>query len=152
MSSADKSGNVDFGPLNLICRPPTLIPRPETAHIFTRLSDVLLATSTPGSKPLHVLDLCSGSGCIPLLLSHQLQDRLHHALGIDISDKAIRLAQENAGLLDINNVSFSRRDIYSSEIVTDVLKACKGNKMSILTANPPYISDEEWKSLSLIHI
>ncbi|KAI9632630.1 putative S-adenosylmethionine-dependent methyltransferase [Dioszegia hungarica] len=139
-------GNVDFGPLQLICRPPTLIPRPETAHIFTRLSDELRSASSASSEHLSIVDLCSGSGCIPLLLSHTLQDRLAHAFGFELSSKALQLARDNAASLGIRNTSFSQLDILSPTAVSDILAATKG-KVSVLTANPPYISQAEYEQL-----
>lgn len=140
------TGNVDFGPLNLICHAPVLIPRPETAHISTRFSETILVSSNTESKPLSVLDLCSGSGCIPLLLSHELGKHLDHAVGIDISDKAIRLATENAESLGIQNVKFTQNDIMAENAVVKIQSASRG-KVSILTANPPYISQADWEAL-----
>ena len=85
-----------------------LIPRTETEHWTIRLSEILIQ-SLP-QRPLRILDLCTGSGCIPLLLLSSLRSAslsssnsspsssAHpvHALGVDISDDAIDLAQENA--------------------------------------------------------
>lgn len=137
-------GNVDFGPLYIRCRPPTLIPRPETAHVFGVLADRLL--ETPRGSPLTVLDLCTGTGCVPLLLSHQLGSHLSRAIGIDISSQAISLAEENARSLEISNTAFHQADILSDTFVSDVLNKA-GAKMSIITANPPYISRTEWERL-----
>jgi release factor glutamine methyltransferase len=93
------------------------------------------------------VDLCSGSGCIPFLISHHLGDHLEHALGVDISDKAVALARDNAAALDTNYVEFAKLDIYSPTIVSDILARTKGVKASILTSNPPYISHDEWEVL-----
>ncbi|KAH0827387.1 S-adenosyl-L-methionine-dependent methyltransferase [Lanmaoa asiatica] len=85
-------GTTPFGPLHLLTRPPTLIPRPETEDWALRLA----RTRTPDpTRPLRVLDLCTGSGCIPLLLCHLWPSGSIRAVGVDISPDAIRLAAEN---------------------------------------------------------
>lgn len=75
------------------------------------------------SQQIQVLDLCSGSGCMSLLLAHELlKSGVARAgvdtLGIDISPKAIRLARRNAGVLqksfkwgDQTIFRFSRADV-----------------------------------------
>lgn len=48
-----------------------------------------------------MLDLCTGTGCIPLLLCHLWPAGSVHATGVDISEAAIQLARENARLCGI---------------------------------------------------
>lgn len=85
-------GSTPFGPLDLLTRPPTLIPRPETEDWALRLA----RTRTPDpTRPIRVLDLCTGSGCIPLLLCHLWPPGSTRAVGVDISPDAIRLAADN---------------------------------------------------------
>lgn len=109
------AGTTDFGPLTLLCRPPTLIPRPETAHIFTRLAELLLTCHgdwrpLDGAKQtcpdqdqtlggLRILDLCTGSGSIPLLLAHLLDTRCDRLIGYDYHPSAVELARENLELV-----------------------------------------------------
>ncbi|KAG9316249.1 S-adenosyl-L-methionine-dependent methyltransferase [Chiua virens] len=83
-------GTTPFGPLDLLTRPPTLIPRPETEDWALRLA----RDYTP-SRPVRVLDFCTGSGCIPLLLCHLWPPGSTRAVGVDISPDAIRLATDN---------------------------------------------------------
>jgi methylase of polypeptide subunit release factors len=80
------------------------------------------------------------------LLSQNLQDRLTHAFGFELSKKALQLARDNATSLGISNTSFSQLDIFSPTAVSDILAATKG-KVSVLTANPPYISQAEYELL-----
>jgi release factor glutamine methyltransferase len=86
-------GTQPFGPLDIITRPPVLIPRPETEYWTQRLA--LSITPSP-DKPAHVLDLCTGSGCIPLLLCASWSPGSAFVLGIDTSIEALQLAQDNA--------------------------------------------------------
>ena len=71
-----------------------MIPRPETEYWTLRLAQSITPPSP--QKPLHVLDLCTGSGCIPLLLCSTWTPGSTFAVGIDASIEALRLAQDNA--------------------------------------------------------
>jgi len=86
-------GNVPFGDLTLKTRPPTLIPRPETEDWTLRISTTLTPSST---QPVSILDLCTGSGCVPLLLCRSWAQGSVRALGVDVSPSAISLARDNA--------------------------------------------------------
>jgi release factor glutamine methyltransferase len=83
-------------------RAPTLIPRPETEDWTFRLASVLedrFPIKGGGErKVLRILDLCTGTGCIPILLSHLRRQAggITAAYGVDISTDAVSLAQENA--------------------------------------------------------
>lgn len=85
-------GTQPFGHLTILARRPVLIPRPETEHWTLRLAQSI--TPSP-QKPVHVLDLCTGSGCIPLLLCSTWTPGSTFAVGIDTSLEALRLAQDN---------------------------------------------------------
>jgi release factor glutamine methyltransferase len=114
-----------------------------------RLAEEITKSSTPNSTnstPLQLLDLCSGSGCIPLLLAHELRNQLDRAVGVDISSKAIRLATENAECLEMTNVRFFQNDIMRKNALCEI-QAATHSKVAILTANPPYISQADWEAL-----
>ncbi|KAH9083882.1 S-adenosyl-L-methionine-dependent methyltransferase [Lactarius deliciosus] len=65
----------------------------ETEYWTLRLAQSI--TPSP-QKPVHVLDLCTGSGCIPLLLCSTWTPGSTIAVGIDTSLEALRLARDNA--------------------------------------------------------
>jgi release factor glutamine methyltransferase len=77
----------------MLTRPPVLIPRPETEHWTLRLAQSITPTR---QKPAHVLDLCTGSGCIPLLLCASWIPGSASVVGIDTSLEALQLAKDNA--------------------------------------------------------
>ncbi|KAG1776928.1 S-adenosyl-L-methionine-dependent methyltransferase [Suillus placidus] len=142
-------GTTPFGPLDLLTRPPTLIPRPETEDWTLRLADML--TPTP-VRPLTVLDLCTGTGCIPLLLCHLWPPGSTRAYGVDISQHAIRLAADNAARCNIP--SFQPAP-YSQNVFIPVLGDLRDPDVfkrllppfDIITANPPYIPKREYDKL-----
>lgn len=93
-------GTQPFGPLTLLTRAPTLIPRPETEEWTIRLASFISKhhEHISPSTPIRILDLCTGSGCIPLLLCHLLPNGSVHSVGVDVSESALELARENAVL------------------------------------------------------
>ncbi|CAK3854327.1 Release factor glutamine methyltransferase [Lecanosticta acicola] len=95
-------GSEYFGDLEIKCRPGVLIPRQETAASISHLVTVLHSQSALApSQRVRVLDLCSGTGCIPLLFHHEFYTKTPNAnallelVGVDISGDALSLAREN---------------------------------------------------------
>lgn len=104
---------------------------------------------------MRVLDLCTGSGCIPLLLAH-MRPKLS-AVGLDISEEAIALANDNVKRCDQryaetgkrytpfrNNVRFGKIDVFSDDALS-TLRAM--GRFDAITANPPYITAQEYATL-----
>lgn len=146
-------GSQPFGPLNLLTRPPVLIPRPETEHWVTNLVDRIAPNI---SSPKYVLDLGTGSGCIPLLLCHLFPPGSLHAHGVDISTHAIQLATDNArhcGISPPNNQDLSQNTFKTS--LGSFLDPAFPNDANlappydIITSNPPYIPWKEYLELPL---
>jgi release factor glutamine methyltransferase len=114
-----------------------LIPRPETELLV--LEVIREISSFPsGTRPDLILDLCTGTGAIALSIGSFLKDSLVY--GVDISEKAISIAKENAELNGIKNVIFLQGDLF---------EPFKGKDMQfdIITANPPYIKTDDINDL-----
>lgn len=144
-----------FGPLDLNCKPGVLIPRPETeAYTYHLANEVKRLGRQDGLQALRVLDFCTGTGCIPLLLFALLQDSFNslHVQGVDISAEAVNLARENLaantsmGHLDIRlgqkQVEITQGDIFGNADMANIFTT----NWDILTSNPPYISHDVWSS------
>lgn len=127
--------------MNLLARAPVLIPRPETENWTIRLAELLSPTPT---HPISLLDLGTGTGCIPLLLCHLWPSESVRALGIDISPHAIQLANENASRIDIRGNKFKtlEADYLSSNFINAIEPP-----YDVVTANPPYIPLHEYVEL-----
>lgn len=120
-------GKARFYGMDFTVTPDTLIPRPETATL------VDMIVKRYGSTPdLQVLDLGTGSGCIAISLSRNLP--FAHVTAVDISEKALAVARENARELKAA-VNFIRKDM-TSEPDFSV-------KFELIVSNPPYISESE---------
>ncbi|KAF2262922.1 S-adenosyl-L-methionine-dependent methyltransferase [Lojkania enalia] len=158
-------GSEYFGDLEVFVRRGVLVPRCETAASTTHLARLLRrAENLP--EELKLLDLCTGSGCIPLLFQHEMRRRQDvdvSCLGVDVEERALRLARYNLCKVGRGNVAgvdgdavrFVRadvlRDIDAPDSLTRVLeKEGLGGKWDVLTANPPYVSLKAyWSSTAL---
>ncbi|RPB16196.1 S-adenosyl-L-methionine-dependent methyltransferase [Morchella conica CCBAS932] len=148
-------GTQPFGELEILCRRGVLIPRQETEDLIHRLAALLATTNPPTTRPLRILDLCTGTGCIPLLL-HSLLPASTTTLAIDISPRAIHLARRNLrhnvglGALPASaaqNVTFQRGDVLDVPKLLDAVRAHFGpgegggrGVVDVVVSNPPYIS------------
>ncbi len=126
-------GSVHFLGLDIHVRPPVLIPRPETEFWCSWLIKHLQEL---GTQPLTILDMCTGSGCIALVLAHYLPNASVYA--VDISQEACALARENAQI-NKANITIFQSDLFS-RVPQDL-------KFDVIVSNPPYISYEEWPLL-----
>jgi len=120
------------------------IPRPETEILVEEL--IKLIESMPNGVELFFLDIGVGSGIIPISVCQYFQksNKNIHFYAIDISMKAVELAEENAKKFRCEDrITFLHGDIF---FASDLLNS------SILfdgiISNPPYISRDEMYGLS----
>lgn len=119
-------GETQFYGLTLRVGPGVLIPRPETEEL------VDLIVKDNGDPDLEVLDLCTGSGAIALALARNLS--FPSVAGIDVSQKALKYARENAESLKAK-VRFDQKDIFTLSLPDESL--------DIMVSNPPYVDESE---------
>ena len=122
-------GHTEWRGLDLLVTPATLIPRPETAELIDWILE-----SCDRSKPLHVLDIGTGSGCIAIALKKSAP--LWQVIGIDISQDALEIAHENAKRNSVE-VEWTQADILSP--ITNY----RFPILDIIVSNPPYICHRE---------
>ena len=123
-----------------------LIPRPETEELVQWTIDEVsrLQFSVYGSGSsnpeitLKVLDVGTGSGCIPIALKKDIPNLDVYAC--DISDDALSVARKNAAEQNVD-VEF-RRINFLDEKHRSTLP-----QFDIVVSNPPYISEEEKETI-----
>ncbi|MFS4458989.1 peptide chain release factor N(5)-glutamine methyltransferase [Bdellovibrio sp. HCB2-146] len=117
----------------------TLIPRPETEHLI----EEAMKWEKDSEKPLHILDLGCGSGCVGLTLLKKFP----HArlVTVDISAEALEVAKRNAESLGVRErVFFVNEDAGNFQNVMASYQEFMGQeKIDILVSNPPYIAEED---------
>jgi release factor glutamine methyltransferase len=102
-----------------------LIPRPETEQII----DLALKL-----KPATVVDLGTGSGCIPVSLALALP--ITQIFGVDISEQALEIANFNKNKHKVA-VAFEKADILNFK------NPFKVQKFDLIISNPPYVKKQE---------
>lgn len=112
-------GYQEFMGLKFKVTPDVLIPRQDTEILVEEVMRYL-------HDGMRILDMCTGSGCILLSLLRYSNDCI--GTGCDISEKALKVAEENAGALGLK-ADFVHSDLF--EMVKD--------KYEFIVSNPPYI-------------
>ena len=124
-------GKKEFWSENFIVNRSTLVPRPETELLIYKVINFFK------NKRINILDIGTGSGC--LLLSVLKELSLARGIGIDISSKAIKIAEINSRNLNLINKAKFR--------VCDLNKFYTG-KYDLIISNPPYIPSKDIKNLT----
>ncbi|WP_288983788.1 peptide chain release factor N(5)-glutamine methyltransferase [uncultured Flavobacterium sp.] len=108
----------------------TLIPRPETEELVEWIIES--QKSKVQSQKLEILDIGTGSGCIPISLKANLPQA--NVSAIDVSEKALEMSKRNA---ELNNVEVNF-------IQNNILEVGDLNQhFDIIVSNPPYVRNLE---------
>lgn len=145
-------GSQPFGALDILCRRNVLIPRWETEEWVMKISALIGKYHSQIEGQLKILDVCTGSGCIPLLLNYELSEMQNIPLkvhGCDISEEAVDLSVTNLKKyqeiypMSSQNIEFSRGDIFDENLLQSILS---DKELSLVTSNPPYIPIHDFNS------
>jgi len=125
------TGIADFYGLQLRVTPDVLIPRPETEELVEWILE-----ENPRGEQLRVLDIGTGSGCIPLAL--KARRPRWTCTGVDVSPEALDVARNNARELQLE-ADFRLHDILAEP--GDGQRAT--DNRHLIVSNPPYIPPSE---------
>lgn len=130
-------GEREFYSLKFEVNPAVLIPRPETEELVEK---ALVFLKEQSLEAPTLLDIATGSGCIPiaLLKNHPpLQ-----AVAFDLSEAALELAGKNAQTLGVaERIRLKTLDFHLE------WPDWAAGPFDLITANPPYVSEAEWQDL-----
>lgn len=139
-------GEREFWGLNFKVTPDVLDPRPDTETLVEAVlkhTQSKLITARPSAfghgDNLRVLDLGTGTGCIPIALLTEMPNAT--AIAVDYSYEAAQIARENA----VENGVAERFHI----IQGDWMSALKPQSFDIITSNPPYIIESDIENLDV---
>jgi release factor glutamine methyltransferase len=126
-------GSQDFFGLEFKVTPDVLIPRPETELLVESALELV-----GNANPL-ICDVGTGSGCIAVALLHEANGA--HAVALDISEAAIRVAKDNALRNSVaDRISFMVSDCFQAFVA-------RVKPFDLIVSNPPYVSDEAIQGL-----
>jgi release factor glutamine methyltransferase len=126
-------GEREFWSLPFRLAPDVLDPRPDTETLV----EAVLKALDGGARPLRVLDLGTGSGCILLALLSELPAAT--GIGVDISIDAARVARDNARRLGLDD---------RARFVVSSWGAALAGRFDLVVSNPPYIASAEIGTLA----
>ena len=119
-----------FCGLNLYVDKNVLIPRPETEELV----EWIISNCKFPVDELKILDIGTGSGCIPISLKRRI--RKAEVWACDISEKALAVAKRNADALGAD-VNFMQLDILGKEQRNQL------PEFDIIVSNPPYVPEKD---------
>ncbi len=123
-------GEAEFCGLNIQVNEHVLIPRPETEELVERIrKEVELAD--------NILDVGTGSGCIPLALKSYFPDA--KVSGVDVSELALEVARKNSETLGLD-VLFLKEDILNPKMEFE-------QTFDLIVSNPPYVLESDKKEM-----
>lgn len=120
------TGEQEFMGLNFKVSEEVLIPRQDT--------EILVQEALKVSNGKNVLDMCTGSGCI--IISLEKLGNIKSGIGVDISEAALKIANENNTRLKAN-VQFLHSNLFDQV----------QGKYDMIVSNPPYIPTSDIDSL-----
>ncbi|MEK0411587.1 MAG: ribosomal protein glutamine methyltransferase [Pseudomonadota bacterium] len=104
-----------------------IVPR---SLIAESLSENLYPWIDNPEKIYSALDLCTGSGCLGIMMAHSFQNAIIDL--VDISEKALQVAEIN-----VNHYGLHDR---IELIQSDLFDRLKGKKYDLIISNPPYVN------------
>ncbi|MEY4904514.1 MAG: hypothetical protein RLZZ292_2329 [Bacteroidota bacterium] len=122
-------GEADFYGLKFKVTPDVLIPRAETEELV-----YWIIQKMRNQNVVHILDIGTGSGCIPITLKKKMP--YAEVTAVDISEGALAIATENATRNQVD-VAFQQLDILDKKAWINM------SHYTVIVSNPPYIPQHE---------
>lgn len=108
----------------------TLIPRPDTEILVEKCIEIINQNNIK-----TVLDIGTGSGAIAISIAKYCKDV--NVLAVDINKNALDMANKNANLNNVSNISFLQSDLFDKVV----------DNFDMIVSNPPYIKTEDISTL-----
>jgi len=132
-------GHKEFYSLDFLVTPDVLIPRPETELL---VDQAVAFGKASGGKPLQVLDVGTGSGCVAIAVARLLPTS--RVVATDVSAAALSIAGRNA---ERNKVA-ERVAFVEADAVGIPANCVPPGGFDVLLSNPPYIAESDRESLA----
>jgi release factor glutamine methyltransferase len=127
-------GKQQFMGLDFFVNGNVLIPRPETEELVELAMKIINENNFK-----TVMDIGTGSGCIPISLKYNIDNIF--CIGVDISKDALKIASKNEEFNNISNIKW-----IASNLFDNIDNEYLGN-IDLIISNPPYIPTKEISNL-----
>ncbi len=129
-------GSQPFMGLDIKVTGSVLVPRPETEELV----EAVIEAAKDAARPLHIVDIGTGSGCAAIALAKHLPRVMLYAT--EISAAALAVAEDNARRHNLSHrIRFLREDFFKPHKAT-------APWADIVVTNPPYVPTAEVKRLA----
>lgn len=132
------TGEKEFYGLNFFVNKHTLVPRPETEILVEKVIEEIKNCD----ENIVMIDVGTGSGCIPISIVKNVPAKNINAIALDISKLALQMAKKNAAAHNIN-IQFLQGNLLEPLIEKNVFKK---NSSFVITANLPYLREDQFMS------
>lgn len=129
---------VSFYGLSFYIEKGVFIPQKDTEILVEKVLE--LVDKYWKDKKIKVLDI--GTGCGNIVISLAKYQPNWSLTAVDINEKTLGVAKNNAELCQVENIQFIQSDLFSN--------VEKNEKFDIIVSNPPYISNDEYEKLAPI--
>lgn len=139
-------GHQEFMGLDFKLNDYVLVPRPDTEILVEYVLDWIKVYKLPQKDKIRILDIGTGSGAIILSLAYYVKEMGLNveAWSVDVNDRAIDIARENALNFEIEDcVNIVKSDVFEGlKEFRASLEDENGKIFDIIVSNPPYIPSE----------
>ncbi|GAB4342755.1 MAG: peptide chain release factor N(5)-glutamine methyltransferase [Desulfobulbaceae bacterium] len=129
------TGSREFWSLPFVVSPAVLVPRPETEFVLETALRIIRSAGYQGGP---ILDLCTGSGAIAVVLARELG--FGQVIGVDVSFEALQVAATNVSRFALSDrISLVCADLFTA--------FAPEGRFEVIVSNPPYVAAEEISEL-----
>ncbi len=135
------NGHKNFFGLNFFVNKYTLVPRPDTEILVEEVLKELKSV-TPSTDEITIIDIGTGSGCIPISIAKNTPQKNIQIFATDISHQALKVAQQNSKYHKVQ-IHFLQGSLLEEKIKKNIPFQ---NTKILLTANLPYLTQEQFNT------
>jgi release factor glutamine methyltransferase len=144
------TGHKEFYGIDFVVTPDVLIPKPDT-EILVEETLSALKEKANATHILTLCDMCTGSGCVGIAILYEsvsqkifASEKIPMMTLVDISDKALDIARKNV-LHAVESYEHGKVSaaLGNFRLVRSNLFETVTGSFDIITANPPYIPEQE---------
>lgn len=139
----------EFMGLELYVEEGVLVPRADTETLVEKIINIIKLDRFKDKSEITILDIGTGSGAIAISLAYYIKNS--QVTAIDISDKAIKVANINKNNFKLDNLNIIKADLFDDLNYRNAIEnnGVYQQSFDIVVSNPPYIESKEIDKLQI---